>query len=103
MHSPIPATPTANWKKFTWHNQHCTDLAQRRRRRLQAKGGLKNKAGGEAEAAPAGHISSPGCVCTGGFGEGEVPNSQTTALGACLGLLTSHRLRVTPQKSKPWR
>lgn len=38
MHSPIPATPTANWKKFTWHNQHCTDLAQRRRRRLQAKG-----------------------------------------------------------------
>lgn len=65
----------------------------------------------EAEAAPAGHISSLGmagawmCLYS-GIWEGQVPNSQRTAAGFASGcrqrgLLTSHSLRVTPQNQNP--
>lgn len=106
-HSPIPATPTANapqgWKKFTWHNQHCTDLA---RRRLASKGRPEKQGWREAEAAAAGHISSLGTgrsvevSVQGDLGRGGTKQPNNGG-GVGLGLLTSHRLRVTPQNQNP--
>lgn len=100
LHSPIVATPTARMAKI--------HLAQAALHRLgtdeaASKGEAWKKRGWrEAEAAPAGGSMDVSVQWDLGWGGTKHPNTNTgVCLGLQRGLLTRHRLRVTPQNLNP--